>query len=323
MPEFTCKICCYETTRKLNLDRHLESKKHKDNLIEQAKNVNLLEGAEEEKTEIEILKKKIELLELELKSKNEKLQKQQEIILDNDTGIGNSTEKYFNSLQHVYNFDDFRLEIPFYMETYQADYEGKKKWLFTFKGYQNCKGNSVHNNIIETFRSVLKKIPKSERPFYVSDVKRKRIYVYNNDKWNILHKEEMPSFFIKLYKDMKHHIWSCIWLLQHFLNKLPIEEKKLFEHYDNKTNKIDPLFQGFDNQLANYCNFDSMHKVAKQLELIVIHHCSKDNEYDDTIPEGSPNDNRKPEPEEKDAYSDDEEENTIPKQFKDNLKRKE
>jgi hypothetical protein len=306
MPEFTCKICCYETSRKLNLDRHLESKKHKDNLIEEAKNVNLLEGAKEEKTELEILKKKIELLELELKSKDEKLQKQQEIIMDVDTGIGNSTEKYFNSLQNVYNFDDFRVEFPSYMETYRTKYEDNIKYLFNFKGYQKCKGNSVHNNIIETFRSVLQKIPKKERPFYVSDVKRKRIYVYNNNQWNLLHKEEMPSFFINLFKYINHHIWCCIYMLEKCLNKLPIEEKKKFEHYDNKTNRIDPLYQGFDNQLASYCSFDSIHKVAKQLELIVMHYCSKDHEYDDTIPEDSPNDIRKPEPEEKEAISDDE-----------------
>jgi hypothetical protein len=295
MPEFTCKICCYQTTRKLNLDRHLVSKKHKDMLVKEAEKQIINEENVEEQTEIQILKKKIELYELELKAKNEQLQKQQEAIIDIDTGIGQSTDKYFNSLKDIVSIDNFKKEMPSYvtdkvLSIENIVQENEYQYMFNNEGYMFCSSYSMYNCYVEFFREALRGISKKRRPFYVSDVKRKRMYIYTDNKWSLLHKEEMPSFFITLSKYISKHIFSCIYNLDKHCNQLPTDKKKLFPYYDPKSNSINKHLC-FESLRYMYASpLESIQKLAKQLEMIVLHYCSKENEFDDSMPEGSSKD---------------------------------
>lgn len=270
MPEHFCKTCEYKTDRKSSYINHIKSKAHKNAIIKIEEDKEFYN--EEEKTQNELLKKEIELLQLQLKLKEMTAVKAVEELEEAQIKRF-SFREYINSLKDVMNITSF-MEKRYELATdfcYKINDDDilNKQYILTVNGFNTElkeKPNSIYSNI---FKNVLFNVPKLQRPFYCADKKRKKIYFYNEfNEWELIEAEDKG----------KKMIWITNWFINLLTNSLINLNRT---HSTLLTKDLYELNKESYADIVVNLNKRETKKIAQNIEAIICKYCCRPDDNDD------------------------------------------
>lgn len=249
MVEYTCICCNYITTHKAKYDRHLETKKHKDNereqgirevsleekLIEANKLIKDLQAKNKELSEINMSNQKT------IKTLQDQVKKQEKEDADNKptpvSKFGDSFIKDFIYPNTIKAFDEVDNEIE---DILTYNYHNIRKNIPMFKVYLECRIESS----LDPFNTFIKKHIKP-KDYKLDDDGEIIFYNESGDETN------MSDYSIGLLrKTFAKQITSCDDLYKEYLNEYRRKDQNkhdmLLEHISTE---ID--YEIFDNILTN------------------------------------------------------------------------